>query len=130
MIGLLCYVLLDAAFESLVQARTGALLVGNDAFLNSWIEQIVALAVHHAIPVMYSLPQFIVDGGLKSYGASPTEYRQIGPYAGRILKDTRPADLPLEQSSKFELVINVESARLLGLTVPPTLLSIADEVIE
>jgi putative ABC transport system substrate-binding protein len=122
---------IDAAFESLAQARTGALLVSNDAFLNSQNKQIIALAKRHAVPVMYGAPEFVVAGGFVSYGASLTDiYRQLGLYAGRILKGASPAELPVIQSSKLALVINLRTAKSLGLTIPDRLLALADEVIE
>jgi putative tryptophan/tyrosine transport system substrate-binding protein len=120
---------IDAAFMSLVQARTGALLVANDLFFNNRIERLVELAARHAIPTMYSLREFAVAGGLISYGNSLIEYyRQIGLYTGRILKGEKPADLPVQQTTKLELIINLATAKALNIEVPPTLLARADEV--
>jgi putative ABC transport system substrate-binding protein len=122
---------IDAAFVSLVQARTGVLLVGNDVFFNSRIEKIVALAAGHAIPTMYTFREFVVAGGLISYGTSLIEqYRQVGLYTGRILKGEKPAHLPVIQATKLELVINLKTAKTLGLQIPDRLLALADEVIE
>jgi putative ABC transport system substrate-binding protein len=122
---------IEAAFASFVSERPDALLVGHDTFLTSRRVQLVHLATRHAVPATYALRDFAEVGGLMSYGVNITDaLRQLGVYAGRILKDAKPADLPVVQSSKFELVINAVTARMLGLTVPPSLLSVADEVIE
>jgi len=122
---------IDAAFASLVQARTGALLVEGDAILNRRIEQVVALAKRHSIPTMSSVREFVAAGGLISYGNSVTEvFRHIGHYAGRILKGEKPADLPVLQETKIELIINLKTANALGLEIPHRLLALADEVIE
>ena len=122
---------IDAAFVSLVQARTGALLVAGNNFFNSRIEQIVALAARHAIPTMYTLREFAAAGGLISYGTSLIEqYRQAGLYAARILKGEKPAELPVPQITKLDLIINLKTAKTLGLDVPDRLLALADEVIE
>jgi ABC-type uncharacterized transport system substrate-binding protein len=122
---------INAAFASLVRERPDALFVGGEPFLNSRRVQLVNLTSRHAIPATYALRDFAEVGGLMSYGPNIADaYRQVGVYAGRILKGTKPADLPVVQASKFELVINAETARMLGLTVPDKLLARADEVIE
>jgi putative tryptophan/tyrosine transport system substrate-binding protein len=122
---------IEAAFTNLVQARTEALLVGADLFFNNRIERLIELAARHAIPTMYSYREFVVAGGLISYGMSLVEeYRQVGLYAGRILKGEKPADLPVIQATKLALIINLKTAKALGLQIPDRLLALADEVIE
>jgi putative ABC transport system substrate-binding protein len=122
---------IDMAFEALVGERPDALLVVNDLLFSSRLIQIVMLAARHAIPVIYTSREYVDAGGLMSYGTSFSEvYRQIGIYTGRTLKGVKPADMPVVRPTKFELVINLQTAKTLGLMVPPMLLAAADEVIE
>jgi putative tryptophan/tyrosine transport system substrate-binding protein len=120
---------LDDAFTSILQKRAGALVIGTDTFFNSHLERLGALAIRHSVPAIYAYRSFVSAGGLVSYSGSVTDsYRLTGGYAGRILKGERPADLPVQESTKVELVVNLKTAKALGLTIPLSLLGRADEV--
>ncbi|MBB4373665.1 putative ABC transport system substrate-binding protein [Bradyrhizobium sp. cir1] len=122
---------IDAAFASLIQLHADALVVAADPFLSSQRERLAALAARHAVPAIYAWRENVAVGGLISYGSNlASAFRMVGVYAGKVLKGAKPADLPVEQPTKFELVINIKTAKALGLTVPPSLLTSADEVIE
>jgi putative ABC transport system substrate-binding protein len=121
----------DPVFTTLIGLRAGGLVIGNDAFLLSRSRQLGALTASRAIPAIYQFREFAAAGGLLSYGSSITEaYRQVGVYTGRVLKGEKPGDLPVQQSTKLELILNLKTAKALGITFPLSLLGRADEVIE
>jgi putative tryptophan/tyrosine transport system substrate-binding protein len=122
---------LDSAFGDLIRLQVGALVIGTDGFFNSRSEQLATLSLRHAVPAAFQYREFTAAGGLMSYGTNLTDaYRQVGIYVGRILKGERSADLPVQQATKVDLIINLKTAKALGITVPITLLGRADEVIE
>jgi putative tryptophan/tyrosine transport system substrate-binding protein len=122
---------LAAAFASLAEQRVGALLIGSDAFFWAARDQIISLAARYAIPTLYLESKAVTSGGLSSYGPDLVdEYRQLGPYTGRVLRGEKPVDLPVIQPTKFELTLNMRTAKTLGLEIPPAVLAIADEVVE
>jgi putative ABC transport system substrate-binding protein len=122
---------IEAAFAEVVRLHCGALLIGNDTFFTSQAKRLAQLAVRHSVPASYAYRDFVAAGGLMSYGASLADvYRQAGVYAGRILKGEKPADLPVVQSTKVDLIINMKTATALGLTIPLPIVGRADEVIE
>jgi len=122
---------IDSAFVTMAERRANALLIGQDVFFNNQVEQLAAMALRNKVPAIYSLREFATAGGLMSYGASlADQYRLVGVYVGRILKGEKPGDLPVQQATKVELIINLKTAKALGLSVPVPLLGRADEVIE
>ena len=122
---------INTAFANLAPLQASGLVIGNDPFFNSWSEQLAALALSHAVPAIYESREFVAAGGLMSYGGRIADlYRLLGVYTGRILKGDKPADLPVLQETRVELIVNLKTAKALGITVPDTIVGRADEVIE
>ena len=121
----------DAAFEEVKKIKAGGLLIAADPFFSSHVKQLAGLAIRHSVPTVYQFREFAIAGGLLSYGTSFTQsFRTVGNYTGRILKGEKPADLPIQQATAVELIINQRTAKALGISVPQALISRADEVIE
>src|SRR5262245_20560070 len=121
----------EPLFATLAKSKAGGLVIGTDSLFNTWKEQIAALCVRHGIPTIHQYREFAFAGGLMSYGTDTSDLsRQVGVYTGHILKGEKPADLPVQQATKVELVVNLNTAKALGVTMPPMLLARADEVIE
>jgi putative tryptophan/tyrosine transport system substrate-binding protein len=122
---------INTVFANLTRLQASGLVIGNDPFFNSWSEQLGALALRHRVPAIYEFRAFVGAGGLMSYGGSITDlYRLFGVYTGRVVRGEKPADLPVQQATKVELIINLKTAKALGLTIPLPLIGRADEVIE
>src|SRR5262245_53000431 len=121
----------EPLFANLVKSKTGGLVIGTDSLFNTWKEQLAVLAVRHGIPTIHQYREFAFSGGLMSYGTDTSDLsRQVGVYTGHILKGEKPADMPVQQATKVELIVNLKTAKVLGLELPPALLARADEVIE
>jgi putative ABC transport system substrate-binding protein len=122
---------LDTAFAKLIELQVGGLVIGTDSLFNTWKERLAALSINHRVPTIHQYREFALAGGLMSYGTDTSDLsRQVGIYTGRILKGERPADMPVQQATKVDLVLNLRTAKMFGLTFPETMVARADEVIQ